>query len=135
MTAPTTTNLKQEILELEKKNWEAWKARDAKTLESLIDDRYLMVMDEGITDKGKSEFVSMMLDGDMQLKSYALDGSSVVVRELGPGVAVIAYKACPEMVQAGKTMSTDYFFTTTYVKKGDTWVGAVGSASKADAPK
>jgi hypothetical protein len=133
MSSPAAINLRRELLEREKKVWEAWKSGDKHTLLSLLDDRYLMVMEQGITDQDKSSFVEGMLGGDMQLKSYTLDESSVNVRELGPGVAVIAYKARPEMEQAGKTISADYFFTTTFVKKGDTWVGAVGSASRNDA--
>lgn len=128
MSAPTATNLKHELIELERKNWEAWKAGDAATLRSTFDDRYIMVMEEGITDQDRSTFVQDMLGGDMKLKSYKLDEKSVVVRELSPGVAFIAYKARPEMEQNGKPLVADYFFATTCVKKGDGWLAAAGSA-------
>ncbi len=131
MSTSTATNLKRDLLDIQKKNWDAWKARDGATLRALLDDQYLMVMDEGITDEDRTTFVDGMLSGDMQLKSCTLDESSAVVRELAPTVAVIAYKARPEMEQNGKPLIADYYFTTTYVKKGDNWVAVVGSASRA----
>lgn len=135
MTAPATTTLKHELLDLEKKNWEAWKAGDAKALESIFDDNYIMVMEEGITETSKSEFVKMMLEGDTTLKSYKLYEDTVNVRELAPGVAFIAYKARPEMKRNdGETLASDYFFGATFVKKGGRWVAAAGSASKAETP-
>jgi len=130
MSAPTATNLKRELIDYQKRIWEAWKSGDAATLRSLLDDRYLMVMEEGITDEDRSTFVEGMLNGDMKLKSYDFDESSVIVRDLGADAAVIAYKARPVMQQGDKTLTTDYFFTTTLVKKGDRWVGAVGSAAR-----
>jgi hypothetical protein len=131
MSAPAKTSLKQELLDIQKQYWDAMKTADTKTLSRLTADRFTMVMEEGITDADKSEFVEMMTAGDMKLKSYKLDESNATARELSPGVALLAYRAHSDFERQGKLDNMENFFSTIFVKKGNGWVGAAGSAARA----
>lgn len=131
MSAPTATSLKAELLALEKEYWDAMAKGDAETLGRLTADRFVMVMEEGAMDATRAEMVDMLIANDMRLMAYELDESSVIARELAPGVAVLAYKGHSEMERAGKPESMDYVYSTTWVKTATGWVGAAGAASPA----
>jgi hypothetical protein len=130
----TTTTLKREILDLEKAYWEALKAEDASTLGKLTADEFTMTMGEGISSMGRDDFVEMMTGGDMRLKSYTLDDSNATFRELGPGVALLAYKGSSEFQREGQDSpeKADYFYSTTWVRSGSNWRAAAGSASRGE---
>jgi hypothetical protein len=134
MSTTATTTLKRELLDLEKAYWEALKSEDAATLARLTADEFTMAMGEGISSTGRDDFVEMMTRGDMRLKSYRLDDGNATFRELGPGVALLAYKGSSEFQREGQDRpeKADYFYSTTWIRSGNTWRAAAGSASRAE---
>jgi hypothetical protein len=131
MSAPATASLKKEILGLEKQYWNAMKEGDADTLRRLTADDFTMVMEEGISTAPKAEFVEMLMGGDMQLKSFRLDETGAIARELSPGVVVLAYSADTEFEREGTPESRHDYFSTTWVKDGGGWQAAAGAALRA----
>ena len=120
--AATATSIEQEIRDLEKQNWEAFKAMDTRKLRQLTASRMLMVMSEGIYDSSGDEFIKMM-EGEpgFKLKSYRLDEAKTVCRELAPGVVTLAYPVHMEFEREGKPGKIDSFFTSTWIKEGGNW--------------
>jgi ketosteroid isomerase-like protein len=127
MAAPATMQ-KNEVLELEKKYWEASKGPDKNTLEKLTADQFTMVMKDGINTMSRKEFLDM--GADIKLKSYRLDDNSATFRELAPGVVAIAYKAHADFEQAGKPLPTDAYYTSVWQKQAGGWQCALSSETR-----
>jgi ketosteroid isomerase-like protein len=120
MAAPATT-LEKEIVDNEKRFWEATKSGDAGQIGRYVAEPFTFVMGQGITNFSRQEFVDMMTSGNFKLKSFTFDEGSVTVRELAPNVAFIAYKASQESVMDGKPYSSSAYFTGTWLKNGGGW--------------
>jgi len=118
---PTTaTRIETELLEQEKRFWEASKG-DAAGLRELCADEFTFLMNDGISNFTRDDFVNMITNGDYHLKSYDLDGRSVVVRELGPDAATIAYRAKSAFTMKGDDDRADSYYTSTWVRDGGAW--------------
>lgn len=135
MSAPAMTTLKSELLVLQREFWEGMKRNDAGTLSRLTADTFTMVMEDGITDASNAEIVEMMATNDMKLKSFEMDEEGAIVRELGPGVALLAYKARSNFERAGKSEEMDNYYSVVWVKKGDNWQGAAGAVVRPGEPQ
>ena len=128
---PTTaTRIESEILEHEKQFWEASKG-DGRKLGELCASDFTFVMAEGITNFKRKEFVDMLTAGDYKLKSFKIDEGKAIFRELSPGAATVAYEAKSEFELGGKAQKADSFYTSTWVKEGDSWKCALVTESAA----
>jgi hypothetical protein len=134
MAAPATT-LKKELIESEKRFWEANKAGDRDEIGRSIGEPFTFVMGQGVTDFSRKEFVDMMTSGNFKLKSFTFDEGSATVRELAPGVAFIAYKVSQESVMDGKPNNSSAYFTGTWVKNGGGWQCVAASESPIEASR
>jgi hypothetical protein len=133
MTAPATTSVKKEIIDLEKQLWEATKSAEANKIGGFIGQPSTFVMGEGVTNFSRDEFIDMMTNGNFKLKSFTIDEGSATVRELAPGVAFIAYKLVQESVMDGKPNNSSAYFTGTWVKNGSDWKCAAVTESRIEA--
>jgi hypothetical protein len=115
---PTTaTRIETEILDQEKQMWEA--SSDPAKLRALTADTMTFVMGEGISTSSRDEFIKTM--EDYKLKSYRMDASGAVVRELGPNAATVAYHATQDFTMNGEDQSTSSYYTSTWVRDGGGW--------------
>lgn len=128
--AATATRIDQEIFQHERQFWDACKG-DATKLRALCADNFTFVMGEGISNFKRNEFVDMMTGGDYKLKSYQIDESKAVVRELGPEAAVIAYPAKTEYEMGGKDQKQSSFYSSVWVKEPTGWKIAAVTESTA----
>jgi hypothetical protein len=115
---PTTaTRTETEILEHEKRMWEA--GSDPAKLRALTADTMTFVMGEGISSSSRDEFIETM--AQYKLKSYRMDEGGAVVRELGPNAATIAYHATQDFTMNGEAHSTSAYYTSTWIRVGGGW--------------
>ena len=126
--AATATMQKNEVVNLERRYWEASKGPDKSTLEKLTADQFTTVMRDGINTMSRKQFIDM--GGDIKLKSYRLDDNSATFRELAPGVVAIAYKAHAEFERAGKPLPTDAYYTSVWQKQPSGWQCALSSETR-----
>jgi hypothetical protein len=128
-TATATRKDVQEVLDYERRFWEATKAGDGSALGKLTADQFTFVMGEGVNNFPRDEFVKMMTAGDYRLKSFTLDEKDATVRELAPGVAAVAYHARSSHDLGGKPGSTDGYWCSIWVKDGRDWKCSVVTES------
>ena len=120
MTA-TATRLKTELMKVEEQYWNAIKANDAAGLGKLTADSFTYVMGDGVMNFNRNAFVEMMTQGDFKLNSYKFEEGGETVREIGPGIAAIAYKVQSVYQLEGKSHKAESFNSTIWAKKGDSW--------------
>ena len=134
MTAPATS-LKNELMKLENEFRDAMVSGDSQTLERLSADPCLVVGSQGARAMKRNEVGAMSASSDFQLKSYKVDDSTVAVRELGPGIATLAYRVEDRYEANGKPQSAKAFDCSTWIKKGSSRECAVHTESLIEPPK
>ena len=113
------------ITDLEKSAWEAYKNKQADAFKALMSKDYYGVYAEGI--KNLDAEVADMAKSDLREYSFA----DVKVVFPHPKVAVVMYKATVQATADGKDVSGTYNSGSVWVQKGNKWVGAFHSESKA----
>ncbi|OAI41680.1 hypothetical protein AYO38_12100 [bacterium SCGC AG-212-C10] len=89
-------------------------------------------MGEGVSQHSKRAFADMVIDGGMRLKSYKIEPSSVVARELAPGAGFIAYRVNADFENQGKPEHIDSYCSSVWVKRGSAWECALSTESRAN---
>lgn len=108
--------LTETLLAIEKKNWEAWKAGDAKPLEENLSKDFLYVSAQGRMNK--AETIKAWAESKCDVKSYSLtDGKSV---SLNATTALLTFRGNASGTCDGQPIH-DLWGTTLFVKEGDIW--------------
>jgi hypothetical protein len=121
MASAGTTTVQAEIKDLERQYWEASKKPDHAAIERLTADTFTFVMEDGITNFSRQEFVDMLRSGDYKLKSFSISDDNLTVREISPGVALCAYRATSDYEYQGKPARRDAYYAATWLRKGGSW--------------
>jgi uncharacterized protein (TIGR02246 family) len=124
--------VEKEILQLEKRYWQAVKDRDIATAESLTDDPCLVAGSTGVSSVSKENFRKIMQSAKYTLHDFTLQNAEV--RRLSDNVAVVAYKMHEELTVDQKPVSIDSCHSSTWVKRDGRWVCALHTESLAGDP-
>ena len=114
-----------DILELERKYWQAVKAHDADTIASLSDTTCLVVGPQGIREFDPESISQTAQTMTYVLKSYEIDESLAEIVRVDENIAVVAYRVRTDAEMEGKKARTDAFDSSVWVRRGDTWVCAM----------
>ena len=124
-----TTTIEQEVLDLEKRYWEALKNNDMETALSLTDDPCIVTGAQGVMRLDHRTFREMMKSPGWALHSFELN--DLQVRLLGDDVAIVAYKVREELTVEGKPVTLDAADASTWVRRNGGWVCALHTESVA----
>jgi uncharacterized protein (TIGR02246 family) len=127
-TMAITGALAQELIELEKKYWQAIKDGDAETASELSDDPCIIAGAQGVFAIDKSDLRSMMEKASYKLESFEVD-DEIEVKLLTDDVAVLAYKVHEELVVDGNPVSVDAADSSTWIRRDGKWVCAAHTES------
>ena len=120
--------LKDEILILEKRYWQALKDKDVATVMSLTDDPCLIAGAQGVSRINHDEFENMMSSA-----TYAIDRFQIMddaeVELLSNEVAILAYRVQEDLNVDGKPISLEAADSSTWVKRGGRWRCAMHTES------
>lgn len=123
---PTTSGpLENDLLELERRFWDAIKNRDSRTAARLSDDHCLIVGPQGVADIDKQTLSKMVEGPTSQLKQYQFDDREVHIRVVSKDVAIIAYKVREDLVVSGTPLTMQAFDTSVWVRRDGAWVCAL----------
>jgi hypothetical protein len=109
-----TTN---ELLATEKKAWEAWKSRDAKNMEPVIANDFVLIDPTGRRTDRAGAF-KFWFEPKCDIKSVALSDASAT--SLGKDAGLLTFKGTAVGNCEGFAL-TALWGTTVYVKNGDSW--------------
>ena len=120
--------IEQDLLNLERRYWQALKDKDVDTALELTDEPCLVTGASGVGKVDKQAYASMMENATWTIDDYSI-GDDAQVRMLGDDTAVLAYTVREQLKVDGKPVSFDAADASTWVRRGDRWVCAMHSES------
>ena len=112
-------NTEKELLELEKRFWQALKAQDVSTAIDLTDFPCIVTGPQGIGRVDRSQFEKMMTESRYTIKSVDLE--DVEVRLLKDDVAVVAYKVHEAVNVDGESIDLHAADSSTWIRRDGRW--------------
>ena len=126
---------KQQVLQLERRYWDAMKTHDADTATQLTDDPCVVVGPQGIMEVPKRDIKGMVEDRSFELEAYKLDEQDVKFRAIGDNVAILSYPVHEKMKRNGQTGTIDAFELSVWVRQNGSWVCALHTETLAEPPR
>ena len=124
----------REVLDLEKRFWDAMKQKDGRSAARMTDDGCIVVGAQGVSAIDSKTMEKLTVEGDWQLQQYAFDEKSAQVRFISDDVAIVAYKVNERVVVDGKTMPIDANDSSVWVRRNGEWLCALHTESLAGDP-
>jgi ketosteroid isomerase-like protein len=124
--------LKQEILALEMRYWQAVKEKDSGTAARLSDDPCIVVGAQGVGELQREVFPKLMAQGRCDINDFSLE--DVHMRQLGADVVALAYTVNEEMTVDGQKRTLKAFDTSVWKKEGNGWICVVHTETPAGSP-
>jgi hypothetical protein len=128
---PSAT-VEQELLELEKKYWQALKDGDVDTVLQLTDEPCLLTGAQGVLSIDHKTMVGLMKEAPYTMQTFRMTDPQV--RMLGDTAAIVAYKVHEELTVEGKKVTIDAADSSTWVRRNGNWVCALHTESIAGDP-
>ena len=122
------TTAEKELLDLEKKYWQALKDKDVDTVLSLTDETCIVAGPQGIAAIPKQALAAMVKAATYTLHDFDVN-DHVQVRLLRDDVAVVAYKVREKLTVEGKPVTMDAADTSTWIRRNGHWVCALHTES------
>ena len=129
MTANTT-----ELLDLERRFWDAMKTKDANVASKMTDDQCIVVGAQGVSSVDAKSMGKMTAEGKWQLDQYSFDEKNAQIRSLTDDIAIVAYKVNEQVTLDGKAMPIEANDASVWVKRDGEWRCALHTESLAGDP-
>jgi uncharacterized protein (TIGR02246 family) len=128
-----TKTVEAELLDLEKRYWQALKDQDVDAATRLTDDPCLLTGAQGVALIDRNTLAATMKTASYTLNSFVLkDGAQV--RLLRDDVAIIAYQVHEELTVDGKPVTLDAADSSVWVLRDGRWLCALHTESIAGDP-
>ena len=128
----TQAALKQELLALENRYWNAIKQKDAGVAVSLSDDPCLVVGAQGVGEIDRSSLARMLEGARYELKDFAL--GDVRLRRLSDDVVALAYEVSENLTVDGEDLGLKAYDLSIWTKRDGEWVCVIHTESPAGDP-
>jgi uncharacterized protein (TIGR02246 family) len=122
----------KELLDLEKKYWQALKDGDVKAALQLTDDPCVVTGAQGAAKIDHKAFAAMMDSPRWKIIDFEI--SHVHTRMLAPDVGVVAYKVREELLVEGHPLTLEAADASTWVRRNGRWLCALHTESVAGDP-
>lgn len=118
------TRVEKELLELERRYWQAIMEKDVEAAMQLTDDPCIIIGSQGIALVDRHTLQGMMKAAPWTLRAFDLSDEAQV-RLLRDDVAIVAYKVREELTVEGKPVVLEAADSSTWVLKNGRWVCAL----------
>jgi uncharacterized protein (TIGR02246 family) len=122
----------QELIELEKRYWQAIKDRDGEAATRMSDDPCIVTGPQGVGRVDSRAIGAMIKAQPWALREF--DVRDVQVRMLRSDVAILAYRVREELTVEGKPVTLEAADSSTWVRRDGRWVCAMHTESIAGDP-
>jgi hypothetical protein len=109
----------QQLVELEKKYWDAMVTKDVDAAVRMSDDPCYIAGGQGVSQITNEQYRKLMTDGKWTLHSYSMD--KILARLIAPDVAIIAYTVTENLTVEGQKLTFTANDASTWVRKGNEW--------------
>ena len=115
--------MEKTLLGLEKKYWDAMKAKDVDTALELTADPCVITGASGVGRIDPKSYEQMMRNATWSIENYEI-GDDARVEMLGRNAAIVAYTVHEDLTVDGEPVSFDAADTSTWVRRNGGWVCA-----------
>ena len=130
----TNESRREEVLEVERRFWEAMRKKDAQEAARMTDDGCIVVGAQGAASIDAKSMGKMTSVGKWQLNRFSIDDRNAQVRFVSDDIAIVAYKVNEEVVVDGKTLPIEANDSSVWVRKNGEWLCALHTESLAGDP-
>jgi uncharacterized protein (TIGR02246 family) len=134
MTQPGKDGKEQELLDVEKRFWDAMKRKDAHAAEQMTDDDCIIVGAQGVSQIDRKTMAKLTTEGQWELEQYTFDSTTSRVRFISDDVAIVAYKVDERVVVDGTTLPLAANDSSVWVRRDGKWLCALHTESLAGDP-
>jgi uncharacterized protein (TIGR02246 family) len=127
------TTVAKELLELERRYWQALQDRDDETTLKLSADPCIMAGAQGVASLDRKKLAAMLNQPGWKIDRFEID-PDVQVKMLTDDIAVLAYKVREELTVDGKPVKLEAADASTWVRRDGQWVCALHTESLAGDP-
>jgi hypothetical protein len=124
----TQETLEHDLLELERRYWQALKDKDVDGALELTDEPCFVTGAQGVGRVDKKAYAAMMENATWTLEDFAI-GDDVQVRMLNDDAAILAYTVREQLQVDGAPVSLDAADASTWIRRGERWLCAMHSES------
>jgi hypothetical protein len=124
----TTGTIEAEILDLERRYWQAMRERDVKTAVSLTEFPCLIAGASGVRSVDQASYEKMMTRASWRIQDVEIEDGAEI-RQLTEDVAGIVYGVREEMTVDGKPLTLHASDSSVWVRRGDGWKCAMHTES------
>ncbi len=130
----TKPEKQQELLDVERRFWNAIKAKDAKGTARMTDDGCIVVGAQGLSAIDQKTMAKLTEEGKWELEQYTFDEKNAQVRFLNDDVAIVAYKVNERVAVDGQTLPIEANDSSVWVRRNGEWLCALHTESLAGDP-
>jgi uncharacterized protein (TIGR02246 family) len=133
MTAATEVKSRN-VMEVERRFWNAMKEKDADAAKQMTDDGCIVVGAQGVSAITREMMAKLTKEGAWELQQYSFDEQNRQVRFLGDDVAIVAYTVRERVVVDGETVPIEANDSSVWVRRDGEWRCALHTESLAGDP-
>lgn len=115
--------VENELVDLERRYWQALQDGDDETALALTDDPCLVAGAQGVASLDRSAMADMLKQATWKLQRFAIDDAKV--RMIGDDAAVLAYIVHEEVTVDGRAVKLQASDASTWVRRDGRWVCAL----------
>jgi hypothetical protein len=124
----------RELLELERRFWNAMRDKDGRTAAEMTHESCIVVGAQGVSAINPDTMARLTREGDWELERYIFDESTAEVQFLNDDVALVAYKVNEKLTVDGKPVNLEANDASVWVRRNGEWLCAMHTESVAGDP-
>ncbi len=124
----------RELLDIERRFWDAMKTKDAQRAAQMTDDGCIIVGAQGVSAIDGKTMGKLTREGKWQLEQFAIDDKNTQVRFVADDVAIVAYRVTERVAIDGQTLAVEANDSSVWVRRDGEWLCALHTESLAGDP-
>lgn len=124
----------QALLDLERRFWDAMKAKDASNAARMTDDGCIIVGAQGVSAIDQQTMAKLTTEGEWELQNYAIQDKNAQVRFIADDVAIVAYCVNESVLVDGQTVPVEANDASVWIRRDGEWRCALHTESLAGDP-
>ena len=124
----------QELVDVERRFWNAMKEKDAAAASALTDDQCVIVGAQGVSAIDAKTMAKLTSEGQWELEQFSFDEQKRQIRFLTDDIAIVAYQVKERVVVDGETLPIEANDSSVWVRRDGEWRCALHTESLAGDP-
>jgi len=124
----------QELVDVERRFWNAMKEKDAAAASALTDDQCVIVGAQGVSAIDAKTMAKLTSEGQWELEQFSFDEQKRQIRFLTDDIAIVAYPVRERVVVDGETLPVVANNSSVWIRRDGQWRCALHTESLAGDP-